>query len=33
MWNSDIIQIHQNYEKQAMLRGVTYKRRRVKEIS
>jgi hypothetical protein len=33
MWNIDIIQIQPCYEKQVMLREVTYKRGRVKEGS
>jgi hypothetical protein len=33
MWNTDLIQIQQYYEKQVMLRKVTYEKGRVKEGS
>jgi hypothetical protein len=31
MWNIDLIQIQQYYEKQVMLREVTYERRKIKK--
>jgi hypothetical protein len=33
IWNIDLIQIQQYYDKQVMLREVTYKRGKVKEGS